>query len=412
MKRRILIFATSLLVGLAAAFVSVHFWFENERISLDSDFHQLDFASARTRLTRVRWWAPADANLLLLGVQIERRAGHLDDAESKLTKYAAIVGESSFSSRLEAAMISAQRGEIETVVRFLGAQIDASHPLSEQILESFAMGSVGNYHFDRAGFWVEELLTRSPKNPIGRLLKAQTLQTFGKDDDARELLEGIVADFPRFTKAREALAGSHLIRHQFEKASEHYRVLLDRDPDSLLALVGLVRCFDKLNQFDQAGPILKKLRAKADSFPEAALLCGKAALKQLQFEAGAEFFKKTIDLSPFDRDAHLGYAACLEQLDRREEAQAHAKKALEIEADAVLLEKTVNKIFSAPKDPAPRVAAGKICLRNGQIEEASRWLFGAVQLDPNLQEAHHLLADIFASRNDKVRADFHRKKGN
>jgi Tfp pilus assembly protein PilF len=63
-------------------------------------------------------------------------------------------------------------------------------------------------------------------------------------------------------------------------------------------------------------------------------------------------------------------------------------------------------------DPAPRVEAARICMRNGQEQEGLRWLFGALQINPNHQPAHDALADYYERHGDTERARAHRLKGN
>ena len=46
------------------------------------------------------------------------------------------------------------------------------------------------------------------------------------------------------------------------------------------------------------------------------------------------------------------------------------------------LEKVFQAMVKAPADPAPRLEAGRICLRNGQVSEGLRWLSGVLDLVP------------------------------
>ncbi len=66
----------------------------------------------------------------------------------------------------------------------------------EQILEALAAGSVQAYHVDRTGFWLHHLLTRYPKNPVGRLIHARQDDMLGKRDRATATCRELVADFP------------------------------------------------------------------------------------------------------------------------------------------------------------------------------------------------------------------------
>ncbi len=143
-----------------------------------------DFPAARDRLklaTRLRPQKPA---IWLLAAQAARRDGDPVEAKNHLTRYEALAGIATPEGSLEASLQLAQQGEIERDVYHLMSMADAGHPATEQILEALAVGSIHVYHYDRAGFWLHHLLTRFPKNPIGRLLRAQMDNVLGKRERA------------------------------------------------------------------------------------------------------------------------------------------------------------------------------------------------------------------------------------
>jgi Tfp pilus assembly protein PilF len=60
-----------------------------------------------------------------------------------------------------------------------------------------------------------------------------------------------------------------------------------------------------------------------------------------------------------------------------------------------------------PNEPAPRLEAGLICLRNGQPKEALRWFEGALQADPQHQPTHQALGDLYERQGDYAQAEHH-----
>jgi hypothetical protein len=76
----------------------------------------------------------------------------------------------------------------------------------------------------------------------------------------------------------------------------------------------------------------------------------------------------------------------------------------------MLLEKAVQAMVKTPADPAPRLEAGRICLRNGQVSEGLRWLYGILELVPNHKPTHQVLADHYESQGDTAQAEYHRSR--
>src|SRR5262249_51990543 len=138
-----------------------------------------DFAEGRRRLDRCLSLQPNDLELHLSAARAARRDGDLDAAQRHLSAYRAIAQHYTPQAALEWQLISAQQGHVRDVVNELMEAIDIHHPQTEQILEALALGCVQNYEFNQAMFWIQELLERSPKNAIGRLLQAQTIDTLG-----------------------------------------------------------------------------------------------------------------------------------------------------------------------------------------------------------------------------------------
>jgi Tfp pilus assembly protein PilF len=62
-----------------------------------------------------------------------------------------------------------------------------------------------------------------------------------------------------------------------------------------------------------------------------------------------------------------------------------------------------------PRDPAPRLEAAQIMLRNGQETEALYWFQLALQLDPTHRSTHRALAEFWDSKGETKRAADHRQ---
>jgi len=290
------------------------------------------------------------------------------------------------------------------------AHLEHRHPQSEQILESLAMGCAQVYRLDEASFWTKRLLEQFPRNPAGRLLDAQTRETLHYRERSLEIARQLVEDYPGNDRARLYLAGLLSRNRRYEEAVEHFRELHRRDPADLVSLLGLVRVLLPLDMLDEAGPLVRRLEEEHLNSTDAMLECGRFAMRQKRFADAERFLSRALRQAPNDYEVHLEMAVCLEQLDRADEARGHLERFKQIEAEMKNLEKAVQAMVKSPADPAPRLEAGRICLRNGQVEEGIRWLSGVLDLVPDHGPTHLILADFYASQGDARRARFHRDR--
>ncbi len=63
-------------------------------------------------------------------------------------------------------------------------------------------------------------------------------------------------------------------------------------------------------------------------------------------------------------------------------------------ADQSRMREVTQQVMREPHNPAPRCEAAEILLRNGQPQEARRWLDSALKEDPRCQPALRLMADL------------------
>jgi tetratricopeptide (TPR) repeat protein len=385
------------------------FQFRSDRAEAEKALAVYDFATARVRLAAcLRLW-PTDRSTRLLAVQAARRDGDLAAAEELLEASQPLGVAATPERTLEWSLIQAQRGRVTEVQEFLFSCLDVHHPASEQILEALAWGCIRNYQLDRARFWVEELLAKAPNNPIGRLIRAQTAESLGRDDLALQGYRSLVADFPRYAAARSGLA-AHLFRtQQYEAAAAEYAELQQQQPSQVHHTLSLARCWVRLERLEEARPLIRRLEERSPDNSDALLLCGQFALGEHRPKDAERLLLRAVLLAPNDPQVHFQLGICLQQLGQPEDARQHVERARQIEADMVRLEKVFTSTVHAPADPAPRLEAAQICLRNGQAEEGLRWLYGALEVAPACKPVHAALADYFASRGDPEQAAHHRR---
>lgn len=402
--------AAMVLVLATMAWVGVErYRLEQRRAAAKEVLARYDFPAARRHLALCLASRPGDPELLLLAAQAARRDGLLDEAEEHLTRHTKRAGTTP-EEALQWVLVQVQRGQVKEHVQSLIEQIEVRHPQTEQILESLAQGSVHAYHLRESDFWTRQLLTRFPDNPVGLLLDAQAGEIMGRRQQALDTLRRLVEERPDFDKGRAALADLlHKLRRH-EEAAEQYRELHRRQPDDAGHLLGLVRSLVALERLDETRPLLRELQERHGDNSEALLECARAALREGRPADAEPLLRRAEKLAPYDPHVQSGLATCLKQLDRHEESDRHLRRFRQIEADAVLMEKAFAETVTRPNDPNPRRLAGEICLRNGQVPEGLRWLYGVLDLAPNDRRTHQLLADHFTAQGEEELARSHRAR--
>jgi len=171
----------------------------------------------------------------------------------------------------------------------------------------------------------------------------------------------------------------------FKKSLEYFQQAIEKDSNFALAYAGLAESYNALADFNVLPP--KEVYPKSRSAALAALklddLLAQAhtALAVVLFEydwawSDAETeFKRAIELSPGDSDAHLQYSYYLAFMGQFDEAIAEMKRSQEL--DPVSLVKITG--------------VGQILYAARRYDEAIEQCKKAIEMDPNLGFAHWLL---------------------
>lgn len=397
-RRRAVLTALVLLAVALAAWHAVRLTRADYAVSrAEEALARYDFPAAREELRQAADLRPGHPAIWLLAAQAARRDGDPAEARRHLQRYTDLAGTTP-DGRLEADLQRAQAGDIDLDARELTVKADAGHPATEQILEALAVGSVQVYHFDRAAVCVQHLLARYPANPVGRLIRAQMDDVLRKRDRAEAECRELVADFPDNDRARTLLAGLLYRAQRFAEAADQYDELRRRRPEDLSPLLGLARCRDRQGRPDEARPLMREMEERFAGNSQAVLECGKFALSDGRPADAERLLRRAVELSPGDHEIHYQLGLCLERAGKAEEAREHFDRFKQVEADLVRLDALLKAVVNSPQDPGPRREAGLICLRNGQPDEALRWLQGALALAPADPATRAALAECYAAR--------------
>jgi tetratricopeptide (TPR) repeat protein len=382
------------------------------RLATEEALAHYDFDTAREHLSALLELRPRDAELRLLAAQTARRAGLLDEAEEHLNAYRELPSQSTAESTLEGALQMAQRGELPRVRTYLQGLLDVHHPASNRIMEALAAGAAQCYRLDEAFDWLELLLEQEPGNVPALLKRGQMFASVGKTDAALENYRKAVECEPEHYKARLRLAETLLGQKEAEEAAGHFERLNQRYLGRAAVLLGLARCRLQQGHRDEAVRLLDELLAGHPDDGAALFERGRLDLNAGRLAAAEERLRRAAALLPADNEVNYQMALCLQGREKHDEAEAYLRKMKQIEADLKRLKEEVYPLaFKNRSDPAPRVEAALICMRNDQEQEGLRWLYGALQIDPNYRPAHDALADYYERHGDAERARAYRSKG-
>jgi Tfp pilus assembly protein PilF len=398
------------LIAVGAYPVGSYYYVEHHLSAADRAEARFDFEDAEEHLTACLWVRPNDASLHLQMARVERRAGRYEQSAEHREKCQDLVGPNP-ANALEWALWRAQWGEIADVEQPLQEQVKEGSPETSQILEALAQGYIQTFRPDGAMFCLNLLLEREPDNVLALLRRATLWQTAGNEANAEADLRRAVVAQPEHVTARCRLGESLLRRNLAAEALQQYEAV--RHPprgDRPDVLLGLARAHRQLGETDAARQALDELLAKHPQDRGALRERGKLALETESPAAGEIWLRQAVALYPYDAQANYLLAQSLQRGGKEDEAREYQAARERIESDLKRLEAVFGRVTKSPHDPAPRLEAGLICLRNGQEEEAERWLLSALQQDPRNQQAHAALADYYERTGKPDLAADHRRQ--
>lgn len=215
---------------------------------------------------------------------------------------------------------------------------------------------------------LEMLQRRQPGSPVVLLNLSLCRADLGDSQEAAQLLDALLAPqrLAQVQELSECLRSDRPLPHEIE-AADWYRQGMTQAP------------YGSRNQAHYV----------VDLYIQA--LVERAKLAARNKGDGEPFLRQAVKLDPFDYAANYQLALCLEQRGEQAEARRLQTKLAEIRADQERMSEAAARVLGNPHDPAPRCIAAEILLRNGQPQEAMRWLRGALQENPNYPQAVRLL---------------------
>jgi predicted Zn-dependent protease len=369
-----------------------------------------DLTQARAQLKRCLQIRPGHATAQLLAASVARRLGDYEDAEHQLRTYEALSGPADELTR-ERTLLRAQReGPSPEDDRYLRSQAEQGQVESVIVLEALTLGYHQAQHVTATMHCANELLQCDPEHVKGWLAHGWALEQLNRIREAVVDYERAVKLDPESIAARLYLAELLLYFTRASEALVHLDWLRQRQPDNPAVQYGLARCYHELGNRDQAAHILDALLESNPDEPNLLDLRGQVALAQGKPAEAEPFLRQALELEPFRRGANFSLSQCLQRLGQTEEARQYLQNVDRIDADMKRLAELYDHLVKRARTSEECYEAGIISLRLGRMQEGERWLLTAVTDNPAYISAHTALADFYARRGDRARADYHRQQ--
>jgi tetratricopeptide (TPR) repeat protein len=385
-------------LGLAGAVGGRMLWAEYHYRAAREALGRRDPAEAKRHLAHCRGvWPRADASLLL-----EARAARLSSDYAEAVQLLQECEKRKIADAdglaLEEQLLDAQQGILAgDGVAYLRARAAKDPAEAPAIFEALTHGYLYTYRLGEALDCVQLWLERRPTDARGLYLRGLIWEGLAFPDKAADDYRQALAADPEQVPARQRLAEYLLSNKRSREAAEYLDWLMRRDPDDAGVLLGLARCNRQQFKFAEARQFLDTLLESHPTMVAALRERGGLARDEGDAADAERWFRRALDHDPYDRQTWFELGQCLLQLNQKDEARRCLDKADAIDRDLTRFRELQAKIAAAPGDADLRYEAAMICLRNGQREEARRWLRGVQRINPNHAKAREALSSIESS---------------
>ena len=237
-------------------------------------------------------------------------------------------------------------------------------------------------HFPEALGYSDAILSKDPKNPGARFLKALALVNSGRPDDARVELDGLLKDTPNSLIAKLAKARLDLLQKHLPEAEKQFVELYKPGQPDLRPLDGLLATYMAENQPAKALALLEKELAGSPGKPELIARLAELNARSGKYSAARDSYQQLLAKDPNSPHLNRRIGELSSLMGDREGAVRSFQKAAETD----------------PKDLRSLAELGSLLLSNGKKQEALDVFRKALALTPDqpaiLNNVAYLIADL------------------
>jgi tetratricopeptide (TPR) repeat protein len=399
-----------LLLGVGVGILSPYACSRYHLRAAEQALHRYDLRAAHEHLEQSLASWPGNSRAICGAAQTARRLDDCALAERYLTDYEQRFG-STDEVRLEWLLLGAQQGDLAGQDSHLESLVLAHHPARPLILEALAKGYMNVARWNRMFSCLDMLLEREPTNTLALVLHGRGWEGLHNPERALEDYHRAVELDATYDEARLRLAETLQRLGRVREATAHYELVRHRQPGNPAALLGLARCRFDGHDLDQAAQLLDVLLAAQPDDIAALVECGRLALSRGQPAEAEEKLSHAATLAPWHREAYRLLQQCFQTLGKTSQVQSCQNHRRDLEMSDSQVGRLSLRYRNSPRDPAVRFALALWCEQNGRDQEARRWLFATLLVDPHHGPAHAALADYFQRVGQPRRSAEHRRQG-
>jgi len=369
--------------------------------------YKLDEGLAHLELCLRVWKRSAETSFL--AARTARRNAEYEKAEKHLRRCHEL-GWVKEQVALEGALLRAQRDNPVGVEGFLQERIRREDPDTKFILEALAQGYRATMRWPAALGCLERWVQLEPDNRRALAMRGQMRAQLHAEEDALGDFDRVLELDPENDDVRLERA-ELLLKYKvdYKSAAAEFEMLREREPAKAPVALGLARAYRGLRRREEARQLLDQVLIAFPRDPQALGERGRLSVDTEQYADAEDYFRRSLAADPSDADAIADLVAVLRERKKPAEAKEWEKRLVQLKADKERFVQLNREISERPRDPAPRLEAGQIMLRNGQEREAMGWFQLALQVDPTHRPTHRALAEFWQAKGDAERAARHRQ---
>lgn len=326
---------------------------------------------------------------------------------------AGAAGEEALAWRLLIAESHQLEGDFEEAEKAYAALAGSARgPLGVEVALRLAKCRLQMWDAEKAA----EALERIPPGELGDRrperdeLRAIALFVSGKAAEAQKILQGI---------ERKSDAGWHYLGliafnvGDYAAAAKHFERALAEAPGDYYNQLYRAQSLLELDRLDEARSAFRRILEAVET-PEAHQLLGKVELRAERFAEAEKHFRRAIEMSPKNAEAHFGLATALRRLKKVDEAKEVAAKFQELhvqqQKDLDVAYKLHQEHEARPSDAAVAEQLARHYLATDDPAAAERTAWHAVRADPARPEGRLALARTYARVGQYREAALHYRK--
>ena len=365
-----------------------------------------DFETARAHQALYILYRPADPAGWFAAARSARMDGDMAQAEIYLSR-AAKFGQAREQLDLERLLIDVQQYGWRGREAVLFAKVQAADPDSARICEVLGRSYLGDYLLIAALHYAEKWTELESRSARAWELKAQAAERLDQRAIAAEAYETALDINPYLPASRAGYGALLSARGRLAEALEQFEWAVRLQPHDKESRLGLARALDHVGRVEDAMLQIEILEVQYPMDRAVLGLAGSIALHAGQL-LKAEKMLRAAAAQVSETQILEDLQHCLVRLKQPEEAQKIGERLKHAKADFGRLTELSKEVRNS-LDPAPRIEAGRIMVRNGFFHEGLGWLLDAVKISPANREAHAEIAKCYEALKIPEQAALHRR---